>query len=171
MPGRIVSLFRNLLHKRTVEQALDDELESSVELLTEEKMKKGCSHPDARRQALLELGGVEQIKEEVRAGRAGRFLEDFGKDLRYAFRTLAKSPGFTAVAVLTLSLGIGANTAIFTIVSGSFFSPRPYPDEAQVVQVYTHDRKHPSIFRAFSYPTYADIREQSAIKPDLCTFP
>jgi predicted permease len=164
MPGRIVSLFRNLLRKNTVEQALDDELQSSVELLTEEKMKDGLSPSEARRQALIELGGVEQVKEEVRAVRVGRLLEDFTKDVRFAVRTLAKSPGFTAVAVLTLALGIGANTAIFTIVNDFLFSPRPFPDEAQVVQVYTQDRKHPSNFRAFSYPTYADIREQSAIK-------
>jgi len=164
MPRRILNLFRNLLRKDTVEQALDDELRSSVELLTEEKINDGFSPSAARRKALLELGGVEQVKEEVRAVRMGRFLEDFAKDLRYAFRTLAKSPGFAAVAVLTLSLGVGANTAIFTVVHGTLFSPRPFPDEAQVVQVYTQDTKHPNIFRAFSYPTYADIREQSAIK-------
>ncbi len=164
MPGRTTSLFRNLLRKSTVEQALDNELRSSVEILTEEKMRDGYSRSAARRHALIELGGVEQVKEEVRAIQAGRLLEDLAKDVRYAFRTLAKSPAFAAVAVLTLSLGIGANTAIFTIVHDWLFSPRPYPDEAQVVQVYTQDRKHPSNFRAFSYPTYADIREQSAIK-------
>ena len=164
MPARIVSLFRNLLRKNTVKQALDDELLSSVELLAEEKMKAGLSHPEARRQALIELGGVEQVKEEVRAIRLGCFLEDLGRDLRYAVRTLAKSPGFAAVAVLTLSLGIGSNTAIFTVVNEFIFSPRPFPNEAQVVQVYSQDRKRPSIFRPFSYPTYADIRELSAIK-------
>jgi putative ABC transport system permease protein len=164
MPSRISSLFRNLLRKNTVEQALDDELQSSVELLAEEKMKEGLSHSEARRRALVQLGGVEQVKEEVRAIRAGRLLEDFAKDVRFAFRTLVKSPGFAAVAVLTLSLGIGANTAIFTVVNEFIFSPRPFPDEAQVVQVYSQDRKHPGIFRPFSYPTYADIRDQSAIK-------
>jgi predicted permease len=163
MPGRILSLFRNLLRKRTVEQALDDELRSSVELLTQEKINEGFSPSAARRQALLELGGVEQVKEDVRAIRAGRFLEDLARDLRFAFRTLAKSPGFTAVAVLTLSLGIGANTAIFTVVNDFLFSPRPYPDEAQVVQFYTQDKKHPSNFRAFSYPTYTDLREERAV--------
>ena len=163
MPRRILSLFRNLLRKRAVEQALDDELRFSVEILTEEKMKDGYSRSAARRQALLELGGVEQVKEEVRAIRAGRFLEDLARDVRFAFRTLAKSPGFTAVAVLTLSLGIGANTAIFSVVHDFIFSPRPYPHEAQVVQLYTQDKRHPSNFRSFSYPTYTDVREESAV--------
>src|SRR5256884_7154888 len=75
MPGRIASFFRNLLRKRAIEQALDDELKSAVELLTQEKMKQGLSHPEARRQAVIELGGVEQVKEEVRAIRSGMFLE------------------------------------------------------------------------------------------------
>jgi predicted permease len=152
------------LRKRTVEQALDDELQSSVEFLTEGKMRDGLSPSAARRQALIELGGVEQVKEQVRAIQAGRLLEDFAKDARFTFRTLAKSPGFTAVAVLTLSLGIGANTAIFSIVHDVVFSPRPYPDEAQVVQFYAQDKKHPGNFRLFSYPTYTDIREQSQVK-------
>jgi len=76
MPRRILSLFRSLLRKQAVEQALDDELRSSVALLTQEKINDGFSPSAARRQALLELGGVEQVKEEVRAIRAGRFLED-----------------------------------------------------------------------------------------------
>jgi hypothetical protein len=92
MPRRIVSLFRNLLRKHTVEQALDDELRSSVEILAEEKMKDGLSSAVALRQARIELGGVEQVKEEVRAIRVGNFLENFTRDLRLAFRTLAKAP-------------------------------------------------------------------------------
>src|SRR5215467_6129669 len=94
MPTRIVSLFRNLLRKSTVEQALDDELQSSVELLAEEKMKEGLAHSEARRQALLELGGVEQVKEGVRGIRAGRLLEDLAKDVRYGPTAIAPEPGF-----------------------------------------------------------------------------
>jgi hypothetical protein len=86
MPRRIVSLFRNLLRKHTVEQALDDELQSSVEILAQEKMKDGLSRTVALRQALIELGGVEQVKEEVRAIRVGRFLENFVRNLRLALR-------------------------------------------------------------------------------------
>jgi predicted permease len=163
MPRRILSLFRNLLRKNAVEQALDDELRSSVEILTEEGMKDGLSRSAARRQALMELGGVEQVKEEVRAIRAGSILENFARDLRFAFRMLAKAPGFTFVAVLTLTLGIGVNTAIFSVVREMVFSPRPYADEAQVVQLYTQGRKDRNSFRMFSYPTYRDLREQNRV--------
>lgn len=92
MPTRIVSSFRNLLRKNTVEQALDDELQSSMELLTEGKMKEGLAHSEARRQALIELGGVEQVKEEVRGIWAGRLLEDLAKDVRYGLGNCAGTP-------------------------------------------------------------------------------
>jgi hypothetical protein len=133
MPRRILSLLRNLFRKRAVEQALDDELRSSVEVLTQEKMKQGLSRSAARREALMELGGVEQVKEDVRAARAGRILEDFARDVHFAFRTLAKSPGFTAVVVLTLALGIGANTAIFTLAQTIFWHALPYPDASRLI--------------------------------------
>ena len=92
MRGRIVSLFRNLLRRNMVEQALHDELSSSVELLTATKMKEGLSHQEARRQALIELGGIEQVKEQVRAVRFGRFLENLVRDLRFALRQLSRNP-------------------------------------------------------------------------------
>lgn len=141
------------MRKNTVEQALDDELQSAVELLTEEKMKEGLSHPEARRQALIELGGVEQVKEEIRAIRLGRFLDNLARDLRFAFRTLAKSPGFTAVAVITL--GIGANTLFFGALNATLFRPLPYPHPEQLVHI--NERVTESnAFVPVSYPNFVD---------------
>lgn len=137
MPKRILSLFRNLFRKDEVEQALDDELRSSVEVLTQEKMKQGFSQPEARREALIELGGIEQVKEEVRGVRAGRILEDFARDVRLAFRTHVKSPGFTVVAVLTLALGSGATTAMFCVVDTVLLRPLPYRQSGRLVSFFS----------------------------------
>jgi predicted permease len=87
-------------------------------------------------------------------------MDTLFQDLRFSLRLLARTPGFTIAAITVLALGIGANTAIFRVVRELIFSPRPYPDEAQVVQLYTQDTKNPQRFRQFSYPTYQDIRQQ-----------
>ena len=159
MPMRILSLFRNLFRKRAVEQALDDEVSSSVDVLTQEKMKQGLSQPVARREALIELGGVEQVKEEVRAVRAGRFLEDFARDVRFALRTLAKSPGFTTVAVITLALGIGANTAIFSVVYGVLLRPLPYPNPSRLVSLY--ETEGPGTYEPVPYLDFRDWQREN----------
>ena len=137
MTGRIVSLFRNLLRRSTVEQALDEELNSAVELLTAEKMKEGLRQPEARREALMELGGIEQVKEEVRAIRLGGFVDSLGRDLRFAARQLRRNPGFTVTVVVTLSLAIGANTAIFSLVNALMLKSLPYAHAERLGTIYT----------------------------------
>src|SRR6516162_436182 len=159
MAGRIVSLFRNLLRKRAVEQALDDELQSSVEILAQEKMKDGLSRSVALRQALMELGGIEQVKEEVRAIRLGKFLEDFTRELRLASRSLAKAPFFTAVVILTLALGIGANTTVFAMVSRFVLHTASVGDPPTLLTLETTD--HNECCNNFSWPLFTDVRDKA----------
>ncbi len=159
MPKRMLSLFRNLLRRQTVEQALEDELQTSVELLADEKMKEGYPQSAARREALMELGGMDQVKEEVRAIRAGHLLEDFARDLRFAFRTLAKSPGFTAVTAITLAFGIGANTAFFGVLNTTLFRPLPYPQPEQLVHISERVLKSDEAMPV-SYPNFIDWKQQ-----------
>ena len=102
MAKRILSLFRNLFRKRAIEQALDDELRSTLEALTQEKIEQGLSQSVARREALIEIGGVELVKEGVRAVRAGHFVEHLAGDIRYGLRQLRRNRSFTALAALAL---------------------------------------------------------------------
>ena len=102
---RLSSLWRNLLHKDRVEQELSEEVRSYLEMLIEAKVREGLKPEEARRAALIELGGVEQVKESVREIRMGQKLETIWQDMRYGARMLLKNPGFTLVAVITLGAG------------------------------------------------------------------
>jgi predicted permease len=126
--SRIVSLWRNLFRRHQVERELTDEVSSYVELATQAKMKNGLTEGEARREALVEFGGVEQVKEEVREVRLGHFLETRLQDLRFGLRTLRKSPVFSLAVVLVLALGIGSTALMFTIVNSVLLEGPPYPE-------------------------------------------
>jgi putative ABC transport system permease protein len=134
--NRLASLRRNLFARPRAERDLDDELRGYIAQLTDEKRAGGMAASDALRAARIELGGMEQVKEEVRQVRSGRMLEELLHDLRYGIRMLCKNPAFTAVAVLALALGIGANTAMFSVAYGLLFRPLPYADAGRVAIVF-----------------------------------
>jgi putative ABC transport system permease protein len=162
MPGfsRFHSLFRNFSRRQEDEQELDQEVSSYLELLTEEKIGTGMTPDAARRAAKMELGGVEQLKEQVRDVRAGAWMETVAQDLRYGFRTLRNNPGFSALVVLTLALGIGANTAIFSLVYGVLLRPLPYAHGGQLLVIHQRARAQASDV-PFSYKELVDYREQT----------
>jgi predicted permease len=156
-----MSVFRNLFAKNAVERDLDQEVQSYVDLLAEEKIKAGMSPDEARRAARLEAGSVEQIKEEVRDVRKGSLLDSSLQDFKYGVRLLRRSPGFTTLAVLTIGLGIGANSAIFSVINGVVRKPLAYPDADRLMFITS---QFPTLnFNKFwvSPPEYFDFKEHT----------
>ena len=129
---RLSSLWRNLIHKDRVEADLSEEVRAYLEMLIDVKINQGSSPQEARRAALIELGGVEQVKERVREIRMGHFVETIWQDLRYGARAMRKNLGFTLIATLTLALGIGASSAIFSVVNLIILNPFPYRDSSRI---------------------------------------
>jgi macrolide transport system ATP-binding/permease protein len=153
------SFLRNLFLSRRVEEDLDQEIHSHLELLIEEKIRAGLAPREAQRAARIELGGVEQVKEQVRDARTGAFLESLLQDLRFAIRSLRRTPGLTAFVVITLALGIGMTSATFSMVDALIFRPYPVSHPSSIVTLVS--TTHDSPFDDFSYREYLDIRDKT----------
>jgi putative ABC transport system permease protein len=159
MLGRLKRRVRALVRKGAMERELDEELRYHMEREIEQNMRGGMSPEEARSAALKSFGGLAQAKEECREARGVRFIEDLWQDLWYGMRMLWKKPGFTLVAVLTLSLGIGASTAIFSAVNPVLFEPLPYPDAGRIMMIW--DFRADDSRADVTFGTYRELVERS----------
>src|SRR6267154_145766 len=160
-----------LFHRERSDQEFAAEMESHLQLHIEDRLRAGMSAEEARRQALLKLGGLELTKEIYRQRRGLPVLETALQDFRYATRTLRKNPGFTLIAVLTLALGIGANTAIFSMVNALLLRPYNFPDLDRLVRVWENRGMDEGADARFIAPQdAADLRTGTRVFEALTTY-
>jgi hypothetical protein len=150
-----------LFHKQQRDRELAEELESHLQMHVEDNVRSGMTPEEARRQAVIKLGGFESTKESYRDRRGLPFIETFIQDLRFGARMLRRNPGFTAVAVLTLALGIGANSAIFSVVNAVLLKPLPYENGERLVVVKQGAPRAGFPDVSFSVPEILDYRAQN----------
>jgi predicted permease len=154
---RVAAFFNRSIRDRE----LSAEMESHLQLHIDESLRAGMTNEEARRQALIKLGGIEQTKEAYRDRTRLPMLETFLQDLRFAARMLRKNPGVTFVVVLTLALGVGANTAIFGLVNGFLLQRMPVPEPEQIVALAIQEKGSPLGALGFSYPQFVEFRQQT----------
>jgi putative ABC transport system permease protein len=172
--SRLRALWNNVFRRKQLDRDLDEELQAYVELLSAEKMQAGLAPEEARHRARREVGGFDQVRQGVRDIRAGVSLDRLVQDVRYGVRTLAKNPAFSLVAVATLALGIGANTAMFSLLDQVVLRLLPVRDPAQLVIVRETGNHYGNTYGAntISWPMFEDLRDNNqAFSGMFCRFP
>ena len=164
---RAAAIARWIVHRRSSEADLDDEMRTFVEMAAADHARSGASPVEARRRALQELGGLEQVKERVRAGRHGAWLDRTWWDLRYGLRQLRRTPMFTVVAISTLALGIGVNTAVFSAIDAVLLRPLPYQDADRLVMVWDDLRRVGDVKFFPTPPEWREWRRQNTVFTDI----
>jgi predicted permease len=171
--SRIRSWLRATMRRSRMESEMDEELRFHLEAFAEDLVRSGVAREEAMRRARIEFGGVERVKEEAREVRGVNYLEGLFQDLRYGVRTLRKNPGFTALAVLILGLGIGANAAVFSVLHAVLLRPLPYKNPEQLTMLWATDSR-PHNFAvtdgSTSYRDFLEWRRQAHTFEDLAIF-
>jgi hypothetical protein len=155
----LASRIRGWFSARRVDQDFQQELSAHLEMLTHENILRGMAPAEANRNAHVRLGGITQLREINHELRGLPMLETFMQDIRYAFRMLRKNPGFTAIAVLTLAFGIGANSAIFTAVDTLALRRLPYSNPEKIITIGSREAHHPEAEEWISAPTLFDLQD------------
>ncbi len=163
------TFLRNLLSTRRVEADLDHEIHSHLEMLKGERIRAGMSPDEAARSARIELGGAEQVKEQVREQRLGNLIQSMVSDFRYGVRSLRKDRRLAALAIFALALGIGASTVVFSVIYDGLLNPFPYKDgrEISVFQIHDAERSGHRGRGAFSFSEFLDYRQQNHVFTDM----
>ena len=158
---RSIAAVRGLFQRRRLEADLDEELRFHLAMEAEAQVSRGASREEAERRAKLKLGGLEPTKEAARSARGYRRLESLGQDVRFAFRLLRRNPGYAGAVVAALALGIGANTAIFSVVRGVLLRELPYQQPGRLVVLHQHKPLAPEEDQGFSVPDLEDLRRRN----------
>jgi hypothetical protein len=154
--------FWRLRHREQLDLQLEKELGFHIQQHTDDLIAQGYSPEEAHHHAMIAFGGAEQVKEGCREVRGTRWLEDLGKDLRYSVRVIVQAPSFAIIAVVTLALGIGANTAMFSVVNAVLLRPLPFPHPERLMSIVEFDSQRGAPRPdSFSYPDYFDVRSKN----------